>query len=146
MTIEEFIEALTKILNLDAGVIEEQFGVTVEFDRRFDVTIEIAKSTHQAYLHAPVLIVPTENRDGLLALVLQLHMFGLATGGNTFGYDPQRSRLLLFRVLDLPNLAAASVGDLIESFVNQLERWAQHLSQFNPNATSDMKPLLHLQA
>jgi hypothetical protein len=132
MTSDEFFQVLVETLHVDPGI-REQLGATVEFDKRFDLTIEIAESGQQAYLHAPVTSVPIEKRDDLFALALQLHMFGLATEGNTFGYDMQRSRLILFRVLDLPILPASTVPELIESFVNQLESWTHYFFQLDLN-------------
>lgn len=145
MSSDEFIELLAGLANA-GSCIRKQRGITIEFDARFDLTIEISESGHQAYFHAPVLMVPSENRDALFALALQLHMFGLATDGNSFGYDMKRGRLILFRVLDLPNLAVHAVPEFIESFVNQLERWTHHFSQIDGKMARSLESGMHLHA
>ena len=61
--------------------------------------------------------------------MLQLHLFGLATDGAFFGFDPQLNRVLLFKTLPLSLLEVAGALKQVESFVNQAERWRDRLAE-----------------
>ncbi|MOA08730.1 Tir chaperone protein (CesT) [compost metagenome] len=81
-------------------------------------------------VYAPVIAAgqwSLDLRARILSNVLQLHLFGMATDGNYFGYDAQLERIVFFRSVPLSGLAPAQAVQAIESFVNQLERWQAHL-------------------
>ncbi|MBK4734604.1 type III secretion system chaperone [Noviherbaspirillum pedocola] len=136
MSGEEFLAILTQMAHGNASI-SQQRAVTLEFDGRFNITMELPESSEKAYFHAPILFVPKENRASIFARALQAQMFFLATEGNAFGYDMKRDSLLLFRVLELPNLSSESLLETIESFVNQVEQWTHYFSSFNANADQD---------
>lgn len=127
---EEFLAILEKLTGI-APHISKQRGATLEFDGRFDVTIELPEFEERAYFHAPILSLTKNDRDSIFAHALQTQMFFLATEGNAFGYDMKGNCLILFRVLDLPNLSSESLIESIDSFVNQVERWAHYFSNLS---------------
>jgi hypothetical protein len=130
MKSEELLAILAEMANENSSAMNQR-GVTLEFDGRFDVSIEIPESGENAYLHAPLPAIAAENRDAVFALALQMQMFFLATEGNAFSYDMKRERLILFRILSLPNLTPAFLLESIESFVNQVERWTNYFSSLD---------------
>ncbi|MFL1089443.1 type III secretion system chaperone, partial [Acinetobacter baumannii] len=80
-------------------------------------------------MFAPVLLLPPSgsSREAVLQTLLQAHLFGMATHGAYFGLDPQLSRVILFKTLELDHLDEQTAIASIESLVNDLERWQQAL-------------------
>lgn len=79
------------------------------------------------HLHAVIGDAPNVNAETLFGRLLQMHVLGIATMQGMFGYDAALRRILFFRSLALPALTEEAVLTAMESFVNQAERWRDHL-------------------
>jgi hypothetical protein len=138
MSFQTFLQALGAAAHVDVAAAAQAGGCTLRFTQRMEVVFEHDAAADTVQVFATVLTLdgmPGETRTKLLEALLQLHLFGLATGGNYFGYDPQLGRAILFRTLSMAAPDAESVAG-VESFVNQLERWQQGLLDYASKSSS----------
>ena len=89
------------------------------------------------HLHAVIGEAPVLDAETLFGRLLQMHVLGFATMQGMFGYDPLLRRILFFRSLSLPALTEEDVLEAIERFVDQAERWRDHLPAFAASANRD---------
>lgn len=134
-----FLQAIGAATQLDTSAAAQDGGCTIVFSDALEVTFEHDEKNQKAVLFAPIMSVgewSAEARAGMLARVLELHLFGLATDDNYFGFDPLLERILLFRSIALASLEPARAIQAVESFVNQLEHWRTQLvhAAINPDA------------
>jgi hypothetical protein len=149
MDFSSFLQEIGAAAHLDTSAAAQAGGCTIVFSATMEVTFEHDAKTQVVQVFAPVLAAgewPVELRARILASVLELHLFGLATDGNYFGFDSQLDRIMFFRSIALPGLAPAQAVQAVESFVNQLERLQSHLAraavaQAAPSVTEKPKPL-----
>lgn len=130
MEFSSFLQEIGAATRLDTRAAAQAGGCTIVFSETMEVTFDHDPETRMVQLFAPVIATgkwPTELRARMLARVLQLHLFGMGTDGNYFGFDPDLERIVLFRSIALAELAPAQAVQAVESFVNQLERWQAHL-------------------
>ncbi len=132
MSFQTFLQALGAAAHLDVSAAAQAGGCTIRFDERMEVVFEHDPPQDAVQVFATVLQVAgmlPEQRGKLFEALLQLHLLGLATGGCHFGWDPQLSRVLLFRTIALAQGDAAAVA-AVEAFVHQLERWQARLLDY----------------
>lgn len=79
------------------------------------------------HLHAVIGNAPVLGAEALFGKLLQMHVLGIATMQGMFGYDAALRRILFFRSLSLPTLTQTEAMKAMASFVNQAERWRDHL-------------------
>lgn len=70
---------------------------------------------------------PATHRDAFFAMLLQAHMFGAATDGCMFGFEPQQDQVILFKTISLADLDSHAAIAQLEALVNQAGRWAAYL-------------------
>ena len=107
-------------------------GCAIMFNGNLEVTFEHDEKTQALVVFSPVLSLgdwPVESRARILSQVMELHLFGIATDGNYFGFDSQLNRIIFFRNIALGQLDATQAVQAVESFVNQLERWQPQIAQ-----------------
>ena len=127
MTFSELLSALGMETRLDLSAAAAAGACTIQFDKKLDLVLEADAGGDLLQLHVAIADAPETNRANFFAALLQLHLFGLATDGGVFGFDPQRNRVLFFKTLSLSSLQVSQALKLIETFVNQAERWRDHL-------------------
>jgi hypothetical protein len=147
MSFHTFLESLGAAAHLDVAAAAQAGGCTIKFDQRMEVVFEHDPQRELVQVFGTVLAtegMPPDARGRLAETLLQLHLFGLATDGSHFGYDPQLARVILFRTLSL-SMDDAALVSAVESFVNQLERWQAHLLDFVSRQTraADAPPALN---
>ena len=89
------------------------------------------------HLHAVIGDAPNVGAETLFGRLLNMHVLGLATMQGMFGYDPALRRILFFRSLSLPAMTQDAVLSAMETFVNQAERWRDHL----PTLAASQEPV-----
>ncbi|MET1116479.1 MAG: type III secretion system chaperone [Comamonas sp.] len=130
MEFSAFLQEIGAAARLDTSAAARAGGCRIVFSETMEVTFEHDEQTAMVQLFAPVIAVEnwsTEQRARMFASVLQLHLFGMGTGGNYFGFDAELKRIVFFRSIALAELNPAQAVQAVESFVNQLERWQAHL-------------------
>ena len=130
MEFSTFLQEIGAAARLDTSAAAQAGGCTIVFSETMEVTFEHDADQRMVQLFAPVIATgkwPAELRARMLASVLQLHLFGMGTDGNYFGFDPDLERIVFFRSIALAGLTPAQAVQAVESFVNQLERWQAHL-------------------
>ena len=101
MNFAQLLTALSMETRLDLQAAVAAGGCTIKFDKNVELVIESEPDTGQVQLYVVVAEPPAVNRETFFAALLQLHLFGVATGGGVFGFDPQLGRVLFFKTLDL---------------------------------------------
>lgn len=132
MDFSSFLRGIGAAARLDIAATAQSGGCSIVFSETMEVTFEHDANTGIVQVFAPVMPVgkwSTDVRARMLSNVLQLHLFGLATDGNYFGFDPQLERIVFFRSIALAGLEPAQAVKMVESFVNQLERWQGYLAR-----------------
>lgn len=130
MEFSSFLQEIGAAARLDASAAAQAGGCTIVFSETMEVTFEHDARTRMVQVFAPVIATakwPATLRARMLASVLQLHLFGMGTDGNYFGFDSDLERIVFFRGIALADLTPAQAVQAVESFVNQLERWQAHL-------------------
>ncbi|MBS7777414.1 type III secretion system chaperone [Acidovorax sp. CCYZU-2555] len=139
-----FLKTIGAATHLDISAAAQDGGCTIVFSETLEVTFEHEESHQKVVLFAPIMSVgewPAESRARMLARALQVHLFGLLTDGNYFGFDHQLERIIFFRSIALADLEPAQGIKAVESFVNQLEHWRVQLVQaaINPDTLQAME-------
>ncbi|SAI72409.1 Tir chaperone protein (CesT) [Bordetella ansorpii] len=127
MNFAQLLAALGMETKLDLNAAVQTGGCTIQFDRSLEVTLEFEADSGNLQLYVTAAQAPASNREAFFAALLQLHLFGMATEGGVFGFDPQLDRVLFFKTLALPTLDEAAALKQVEGFVNQAERWRARL-------------------
>lgn len=129
LNFSQLLAALGAAAHLDTAAAAADGGCTLAFDGKLEVTFEVSKDERSVYAFAPVLALPPSGkaRETVLQALLQTHLFGMATHGSYFGLDPNLSRVILFKTLELDHLDDKSALTSIETLVNDLERWQRAL-------------------
>lgn len=130
MEFSSFLQEIGAATRLDTSAAAQAGGCTIVFSETMEVTFEHDAQTRMVQVFAPVIATAkwsNELRARMLASVLQLHLFGMGTDGNYFGFEPELERIVFFRSIALAELTPAQAVQAVESFVNQLERWQTHL-------------------
>ncbi|WP_187394907.1 type III secretion system chaperone [Pigmentiphaga aceris] len=142
MNFAQLLTALSMETHLDLQAAVAAGGCTIKFDQNVELSIESEADTGLVQLYVVVAEPPAINRETFFAALLQLHLFGVATGGGVFGFDPQLGRVLFFKTLDLALLDEAAALKQLEVFVNQAEHWRARLL----DVTSNLAPAVVEQA
>lgn len=135
MTFSELLVQLGMETKLDLSAAAQTGGCTIRFDRELDIVMECDAATGVLQLYHALDHPAAASREHFYKVMLQLHLFGLATDGGAFGMAPH-DQPLFFRTVPLANVNVEDALKQVESFVNQAERWRSHLGQ----AIAEMSP------
>jgi hypothetical protein len=72
-------------------------GCTIQFDKNLDIILEADTENGVVQMYIVIAQAPATNRENFFAALLQLHLFGVATNGTFFGFDPQLNRVLFLK-------------------------------------------------
>ena len=127
---------LGKETGLDVSASTQSGSCTIEFgtgniSRPLEVSFEAADEDGvprtMLHMHAVIGTVPLLGAETLLMRLMQLHVLGIATAQGMFGYEPAMRNIVFFRSILLAPLTHMDAIKAIEAFVNQAERWRDHL-------------------
>lgn len=136
MNFESLLVDLGRETGINLSAAAQSGSCTIEFSSMqssstLAVTFEATDldGVAQSLLHMHVVIGPAPLVGGekLYARLMQIHMLGLATDQAIFSYDAELRQIILFRSLPLAPLGSTQALSQVESFVNQAERWRDHL-------------------
>jgi len=99
----------------------------MDMDRRLRENIHHDKSKGITHAYCILSNAPATHRDAFFAMLLQAHMFGSATDGCMFGFEPQQDQVILFKTISLSDLDGPAATAQLEALVNQAGRWAAYL-------------------
>lgn len=138
MDINAVLSELGGQIGLEGLKLDENGVCRLVFDDVLVVDIESSDDGQVVNLHAQVCEIPAEGREELYKVALEESLFGLGTGGASFGLDSQRGELLLWRSLAMDKLDYQDFVNILESFVNHLELWMQKVerSDFSSDSNS----------
>jgi len=139
MDINAILAELGGQIGLEGLKLDENGVCRLVFDDVLVVDIESSDNGELVNLHAQVCEIPSEGREELYKLALEESLFGLGTGGASFGLDSQRGELLLWRSVATDKIDYQDFVNIMESFVNHLELWMQKVqgADFSSGDSSD---------
>lgn len=73
---------------------------------------------------------PAEHLERLYRAMLSANHLFAGTGGATISVDPESSKVMLCRVLELALLDGEAFSTVLEGFLNTLETWRQLVGEF----------------
>ena len=138
MNYRSLLEDLGRETQLDLAAAAQSGSCTIEFgtaNAALPLQIAFEASDHnglpQTMLHMHTVIgsAPVLGTEALLMRLLQLHVLGFATAQGMFGYDPALRNIVFFKSFSLELVTQTDALKQIESFVNQAERWRDHLPE-----------------
>lgn len=106
---------------------------SLQFDNKITINVEHDSDSDTTQVYCAASHVPPTHRDAFFAVLMQAHMFGTATEGCMFGFDPNQEQVILFKTLPLALLDKTSAISQLEALVNQSMRWNAYLSQLIEN-------------
>jgi len=127
MKFDEFLIALGLDRHLDLAAATQAGSCAIQFDKQLTVNIEHDNDKGVAHAYSIVCNASATHRDAFFAMLLQAHMFGAATEGCTFGFEPKQDQVILFKSIPLAKLDGPEAIAQLESLVNQAARWAAYL-------------------
>lgn len=137
MNIDDILLELGKQMGLGSLKLDENRVCRLVFDSVLVVDIEATEGDQIVNLYATVCTTPAEGKDALYETLLEASLFGLGTGGASFGIDKERGELLLWRVLNMDKTDYQEFVNVLESFVNHLEVWKDKIDKGEIAALSE---------
>lgn len=135
MKFAQLLDAVKLEVGLEPDDLRSVESCTIKFDADVEVTLEPADDGDLVHLHAVLGHVGAAD-PALYAALLELHVFGAATGGAYFGLDGTSGRLLLFKPIRLASATTAGALVEIAAFVDQAARWRDSLPEFQAHSAS----------
>lgn len=99
----------------------------MDMDSKLRENIHHDKSKGITHAYCMLSNAPATHRDAFFAMLLQAHMFGAATDGCMFGFEPQQDQVILFKTISLSDLDSPAAIAQLEALVNQAGRWSAYL-------------------
>lgn len=127
MKFDEFLIALGLDRRLNLAEATQTGACAIQFDNELTINIEHDKSKDITHAYCFLSNAPATHRDAFFAMLLQAHMFGAATDGCMFGFEPQQDQVILFKTISLADLDSHAAIAQLEALVNQAGRWAAYL-------------------
>jgi hypothetical protein len=95
--------------------------------KSLELTLECDNERQVVWLYAPLGRVTEAARANVYAMLLRMHLFGLATGGAYFGFDAQRDSINLFKSIRLVSAVAPDAARQVKAFVSDVQAMLQTL-------------------
>ena len=129
MKLNDLLKKLGKEMELSDLKLDANGGCVLVFDGRLRIFIESAPDMKSFYLYAVLCQIPAvdSERLALYDVLMEGHLFGIMSGGATFGASPRFGGVVLSRVFDLNNITYSRFFDELELFVNAYETWVKRL-------------------
>lgn len=123
MQFDDFLVSLGLDQRFDLTEAIETGACSLQFDNELTINIEHDKDKGATHAYCLLSNAPATHRDAFFAMLLQAHLFGTATDDCTFGFEPQRDQVILFKNIALAQLDRHSAFAQLESLVQQAWRW-----------------------
>lgn len=143
--LRQLLDAFAARWNLGPPSMDEQGRYRLEVDGWLE--IRLFQNGGALFLEgSPGRLGPDDpERDDWIARILRTHLRDLRDREEVLTLAPEGDQLILFRRLQVAHLTPDRLEEVIEAFINQLERWTRELSQPASSApTSPPIPTLQL--
>ena len=127
MKFDELLITLGLDRRLNLAEATQTGACAIQFDNELTINIEHDKSKGITHAYCILGNAPATHRDAFFAMLLQAHMFGSATDGCMFGFEPQQDQVILFKTISLSDLDGPAATAQLEALVNQAGRWVAYL-------------------
>lgn|GEM_PF-1362631 len=133
MNFNEFLTVLGLDKRLNLTDATKAGACSIQIDGHININIEHDTKKNVVHAYSIVGQAPSAQREALFAMLLQAHMFGIATDECTFGFQPHNDQVILFTSINLNTLDSDTATKQLEHLVNQSIRWSEYLPQLLEN-------------
>ena len=129
MKLEELLKQLGKDMGMGEIKLDAQKGCSLVLDGRLRVFIESAPDEKSFFVYSVMGPIPADNeaRLALYDVLMEAHLFGLLSGGATFGASSRFGGVVLSRAFDLKYVTYEIFYHSLEKFINAYEMWVSRL-------------------
>lgn len=124
-------EGFLKTLETRTGITPLNFSsdgvLSFVFNDLYTTHIERSKDDHTVTIYGVIGQIPTEHSDLCLRSLLNANLFGRETAGSSFGIDPEKNEIILFRIFELEGLKPDHFFDALREFSLTQEHWTKNL-------------------
>ena len=133
MKLEDLLKQLGEDMGMGEIKLDAKKGCSLVMDGRLRVFIESAPDEKSFFVYAVMGPIPADNeaRLALYDVLMEAHLFGLLSGGATFGSSPRFGGVVLSRSFDPNHVTYEMFYHSLEKFINAYEMWTNRLGAKN---------------
>lgn len=128
MKIDALIHQLGKDLGQPELTLKTENGCTITFEGGLAINMELSDSGKVLHLHAELCDIPEGGKEALFEQLLEIQVFGYATGGASFGIIKDIGKVILYRNIELEHLHYEDFYAMLEFFIELYKTWYLILS------------------
>jgi hypothetical protein len=113
---------------------EKSNSCVLLFDGDIVLNVEFDASTSQLILSVYLDELPQTNAEGLLRELMVANLYWHRTDGATLGLEDATNGIILAQSRTVTDLDDASFEKMVETFVNQAERWKKRIGEGSRSA------------
>ncbi len=107
------------------------------FDKDIVLNIEFDDASGQMILSAYLDELPADDAEGLLRDLMIANLYWHRTDGATLGLEDATNGVILAQARPVTDLDDSSFEKMVETFVNQAERWKNHIATVKAQGPTD---------
>lgn len=135
---DKLIANFGKVLTLpDLKLDDKSNSCVLLFDGDIVLNIEFDDATAQLILSVYLDQLPEVKAETLLRELMVANLYWHRTDGATLGLEEATQGLILAQARSVADLDDASFEKLVETFVNQSERWKKRIAAFKDSSEPD---------
>lgn len=123
------IAELGELLKLPALKLNEQGVASLIADKSFSVNLEYSSLDEVIHLYSKVMDLDGPVSDVICRKLMALNAYGNETAGASFAWDELHHEIILWRRIDLQVANANYLMNVLEKFLDQVERWRTKLER-----------------
>lgn len=123
MKMDALIHQLGKDLGQGELTLKTENGCTLTFEGGLAVSMELSDSGKVVHLYAELCDIPDANKEKLFEKLLEIQVFGYATGGASFGIIKDTGKVILYRNIELEHLHYEDFYAILEFFIELYRTW-----------------------
>ncbi|HQU08662.1 MAG TPA: type III secretion system chaperone [Opitutales bacterium] len=125
----EFLRRFSEETGIDTHSVEGQSGFQLAFTDGSQINFELSEEGHFFDVHLTLIEVPHDNKVAIYEALLAGHLFGIMSGGLSFGLSPEGDRLLIFTRVDLDDCLKEQLRSLVLTFAEVKQDWLSRIAQ-----------------
>lgn len=136
MNFDKFLRTLGLEEKLDVDAVTKAGTCAIALDNQITINIECDEKKGTVHSYCTVEQTPQSKQDVLFAMLLQAHMFGVATEECTFGFQVQNNQVILFNSIQIETLGNETAIKQLDCLANNTKHAAEFLHTYLSNTTT----------
>lgn len=125
----QIIEELGEMLNLPDLKLNEHGVAGLIADKQYSIGIEYSSSDSVIHIYSKVMDLSGPLEGDLCRKLLSINAYGNETGGATLAWDEVHHEIILCKRVDMEVASSGYLKNIIEKFIDHVERWRKKLSR-----------------